>query len=479
MQQPETEILITGAGPVGLMMACQLAVRNIKFRIIDKKTSYPAWSGALLIHAATLEIFHQLGMSGKIHENARMIRGVNFSSNGKHIGRLDVSNYGQGLTRFPYILMLEQSKTEEVMADFLKELNVKVERETELIHIADGNDGVTLILKSKSGEEIIHAKYLIAADGGESFVRSKLNIPFNGTTHSETLFTVDGNMSIKLPHDEILFSFSKEATAGFFPLSRDRWRIDGTTPWKRKNDITLINIQKDFSNIIKQNFTLNFADWFSTFHSHAKISGILSTDHCFLIGDAAHIFSPVGAQGMNNGLHDACNLGWKLSMAIEKKAAGIILNSYATERKPVVKKIAYITNGLYRFLSSKGLFIKSLRLYFFPWFMRLFFPLFSQPAVKKWLFNSISGLGYSYGNRLVNNGNRLQSLRAGERVPYINYIENGQISNTRDIITYDHLHLFVFVRDRLDNSLIILADEYKDQVKTHLFHYNNGTKSIF
>jgi len=479
MHQPETDVLIAGAGPSGLMMACQLAMRKINFRIIDKRPSGSAWSGALIIHAATLEIFHQLGMSDRIHENAQIIRAVNFSFNGKHIGRLDVSNYGQGLTRFPYLLMLEQSKTEEVMINFLQKLHIKVERETRLIEITAGREHVALILKGHSGEEKVHSRYLIAADGGESFVRSKLNIPFNGKTHLQTLFTVDGNMNFELPHDEVLFSFSKEASAGFFPLSHDRWRIDGTASWKRKNEITFNHIQKDFKNIINQDFNLISTDWFSTFHSHSKISGQLSSGHCFLIGDAAHIFSPVGAQGMNHGLQDACNLGWKLAMVIEKKIKGRILNSYAKERKPVIRKIAFVTNGLYCLLSSQNMLIKMMRLYFFPWLIRLLLPLLGQGAFKKILFNGISGLGYSYRNGLVIHEKWWSRIKPGIRVPYINYTEKGQISNTRDIITYDRFHLFIFLPEKSENFLINLAEEYKDVIKTHRFRYHEGTRELF
>ena len=227
----QTQVLIVGAGPPGLMMACQLALRKIPFRIIDKNEQHLSRSGALIIHARSLEIFNQMGIADKAISQGILASKINLVFNGKKPLSLVLNKMGNGLTKFPGLLLLEQSKTEQLLADFLQSYGHSVERKTELTGFSQYDEGCTNIVKMPNGKNIvIKSKYVIAADGSHSFIRDQLNIPFSGKTYELSLFVFDGKVDIDLPPDEICFSFTEKSSAGIFPLKDGRWRVDGTIP---------------------------------------------------------------------------------------------------------------------------------------------------------------------------------------------------------------------------------------------------------
>src|ERR1017187_3296096 len=245
-----TEVLIVGAGPSGLMMACQLAIHGIHFRIIDKKEHSVTYSGALIVHARSVEIFNQMGISDKVVEEAIIANVLSIFFNGKKTIQISLKDVGQGLTKFPNLYLIEQSKTEQLLIDFVTAKGYSVERKTELRSFTQDETGVTYVLKLPDGkEEAIKTKYLIAADGGHSTVREQLKISFAGKTHPVSLFIIDCKAELDLPSDEMCFSFSDASTSGFFPMKNGRKRIDGAIPAElESNDhITFEDIEKNFA----------------------------------------------------------------------------------------------------------------------------------------------------------------------------------------------------------------------------------------
>ncbi|MDP3431628.1 MAG: FAD-dependent monooxygenase, partial [Bacteroidota bacterium] len=214
------DVLISGAGPAGLMMACQLALHNISFRIIDKKTTPVMHSGALIVHARTLELFQQMGIAEKALKAGIIAQTINIRFNQPESYTLDISDLGKDLSRFPFLLMIEQWQTENLLIQFLKDRGHSVENNSTLVDFTPEKDLVTSEIQKPDGTvEIVKSKFLIGADGNNSLVRTKLNIPFPGKTHLARLFITDCEAQLPFHSNEIFFSFTTTHTAGFFPLT--------------------------------------------------------------------------------------------------------------------------------------------------------------------------------------------------------------------------------------------------------------------
>lgn len=346
------DALIIGAGPVGLMTACQLAMRNISFVIVDKNERAAAYSGALFIHAGSLEAFDQMGIAERAIEEGSVIdRAVGYF-NGRRIMDVDIAKMGRGLTRYPFVLALEQGKTERALTGFLAERGHKVERKTGLIGFEQDEDGVTSVLRSIDGrEERIRTAYLVGADGPDSFVRETLRIPFNGKTHPQRLSIFDGNAQTALPGNTIAFSFTGESAAGFFPLKDGRWRVDHLLPSMTPDTIAFGDVTDGFANRVGMKAELISADWFSVFRSHTRIAQTFQKGRCFLAGDAAHVFTPVGAQGMNSGFRDAVCLAEILAGLTGHPDAEA--RDYTRERKAACEKAARAADLAFMFATRR------------------------------------------------------------------------------------------------------------------------------
>ncbi|HEY5122775.1 MAG TPA: FAD-dependent monooxygenase, partial [Ignavibacteria bacterium] len=361
-----TEVLIVGAGPTGLMMACQFTIHQVSFRIIDKNESPSKNSGALILQARTLEIFEQMGIAGKALEEGIVANKLNILYNGRRITSTYIKDIGENLSKFPFLLMHEQSKTEKLLLQFIGDHGHSVERGIRFKSFVQDNEEVTSVLILPDGsEQSIKTKYLIAADGAISTIRDFLNIPFNGKTYPKPIFILDCKAKTDMLPGEICFAFSKSIVAGFFPLPSSRWRIDSTLPkeMERLENITFDNISMDFQLWTNMNVTFQDCEWFSVSHSHQKYAGSIRVRNCFLAGDAAHVNTPVGAQGMNTGLQDAFNLAWKLAFVIKHKAKPELLGTYSIERSGISKGFAHYADTVFRIVTSNNVALKFFRLY--------------------------------------------------------------------------------------------------------------------
>lgn len=484
----ETEVLIVGAGPSGLMMACQLAIHNICFRIIDKKEYPTVYSGALIIQARSVEILNQMGIAQKVIQAGIIANNINIVFNGKQLLKIPVKNIGSGLTQFPYLLMVEQSRTEQLLTEFIHNHGFSIERKTELMSFSQETDGVTSRIKHFDGkEETIKTQYLIAADGGQSTIRKQLKIPFIGKAHQKSLFIIDCKARTNLSPDEICFSFSDKTISGFFPLLNGKWRVDGVINNElEKNDIlTFENIEKHFSENIRMDTKLYNPDWFSVFHSHQRYAPSFQQNRCFLLGDAAHIHSPVGAQGMNTGLQDAFNLGWKLAFVIKGNAEPKLLDTYTAERLPIAKKIISATDRIFNLVTSEHFFTKLIRINVIPFILRSLFPLIGKRnIIRQYLFKSISEIDIHYRESILSRQATIKIApfnlpRPGDRLPYIIFNKHGKDVNIQDSINGKCFHLFIFTKDLPSSEIIKVAEKYSKILSSEIISYSSQNNYLF
>jgi len=482
------EVLIVGAGPSGLMMACQLAIQGIHFRIIEKKEHPVSYSGALIVHARTVEIFNQMGIAEKVVREAIIANDLSIVFNGKKTVQVSLKNIGKGLTKFPNLYLIEQSKTEQLLTDFVSAQGCTIERKTELKSFTQDETGVTSVLKLPDGkEETIKTKYLIAADGGHSTVREHLKIPFVGKVHPVSLFIIDCKAELDLPLDEMCFSFSDASTSGFFPMKENRKRIDGVIPKELEGNehITFEDIEKNFAERLRMKIRLYNPEWFSVSHSNQRYALSYRKNRCFLVGDAAHTFTPVGAQGMNTGLQDAYNLAWKLAFVIQGKAKGALLNTYSSERQNIAKKLVRSTGRIYNLVTSQNSITKTFRLQVLPHLMKWILPhLIKRKLHREFCFNAISGIGINYRKSLLSHdassGNfPSHAPKPGERVPYLIFTDNDKEINIQEKMKGTGFTLFFFTKNSPPREILKIAEEYKNVLSTEIIPFTSETEFLY
>jgi 2-polyprenyl-6-methoxyphenol hydroxylase-like FAD-dependent oxidoreductase len=484
----QTQVLIVGAGPPGLMMACQLALLKVPFRIIDKREHHIGGSGALILHARSLEIFNQIGIADKAINQGILANKINVVFNGKKPLSLFLKKMGNRSTKFPGLLLLEQSKTEQLMEEYIQSFGYSVERKTELIGFSPHDEECTNIVRMPNGKNIIiKSKYLIAADGSHSFIRNQLKIPFSGKTYELSLFIFDGKIDIDLPPDEICFSFSEKSSSGIFPLREGRWRVDGTIPpdISSKKEIIFGDIEPKFASRNLLKIKLHEPEWFSVFHSHQQYAGAFKYKHCFMIGDAAHVFSPVGAQGMNTGMQDALNLAWKLAMVLKGYSSESLLQTYQKERQPIARNMIKSTDHLFRMVTSNSKLDKKIRLRLAPLLFKILFPVIErQKTVSRYLFNGISEIGINYRDSpLSKKGSRglfrYNAPWPGDRLPYFLFKIRENEVNLQDMVKGPLFHLLIFSRNSIPEQFLSYARQYSGWLNTQYIPLDPGTKPLY
>lgn len=500
MTANHVSVLICGAGPTGLMAACQLARHKIPFRIIDKSASATTQSRALVLHARSMEIFKQMGVVDKILALGEICRGVTWVFNGKEVAHIDI--IGDNLTEFPYVYCLEQSKTEEILIEFLKEHGCEVERQVELVDYAATDDLITAQLKKLDGSlEIITADYLIGADGAHSIVREKMRLNLEGSTYQQTLFVIDCQVKANIRPNEIYLIVSRLGLIGLFPMVQShvvekdgcrRYRVLGVLPAVDKDKaITFEEIQKNFSERIEMPGEIFDAAWISTYHAHHRHAKMFREKRCFIIGDAAHIHSPVGGQGMNTGLQDAYNLVWKLALVIRGDARDNLLDTFNIERVEVAEKLVASTDKVFYMVASESVLMKKFRLHILPHLLRLASFFISRAKnISRKIFSVISQISVKYpGSLLSKNASygkfSKHAPMSGDRFPFVAYHENGKQKNMQDFLCGTNFHCFVFagpsgaVEENKKQDLLFYLESKKSCITTHVIPYHAGLINVY
>jgi 2-polyprenyl-6-methoxyphenol hydroxylase-like FAD-dependent oxidoreductase len=421
-QSKSTDVVIVGAGPTGLALACQFVRYGVDFVIVDQREGITPYSKALGVHARTLEIYEQLGLAQSAVEQGTIASKVRLLNSGKVRAEIDLSNLGTGLTAYPYVLFLEQSKNEQLLYDYLKRYGKTVHWQTELVSFSQTEETVTVSVKGiDEASQEIEAKYLVGCDGPKSPVRHGLGLGFAGSTFQRVFYVADAQIDWYLPHDAVQVSLLKDSLLVFFPLQgKNRYRIVGTFPEEfSKDDGEVLYAEIEQRIQTEAGFALNVHDveWFSTYKVHSRHVSQFSKGRCFLAGDAAHIHSPVGAQGMNTGIQDGYNLAWKLALVLHGKANETILETYNQERLENAKHLLQTTDRAFQVAAGPNWLFAFLRITVFP----LIFPyLISLNPVRHLLFPLLSQIGIRYRQSALSQrtGDEPFKVKAGDRMPY-------------------------------------------------------------
>lgn len=334
-------VLVAGAGPVGLAAALSLAQHGIPVRIIDRLPEPTNQSRAAIIHARTLEMFERMGIVDDFLAVGVKVRGAAIHGPGGSL--LTRPNMDHLPTHYPYMLGIDQCSTERLLTARLAALGVAIERRIELTAFRQSADGVTATLKHADGEEITEEfPCLLGADGARSTVRQGLGLQLEGETLDATWITADVKIRWTRDTDEAVAYLSEAGLVFIAPMNGDRWRVivnvARMTP-EEAGKITLEGVQEIVSRRFGLDAPLYDPVWISPFSINTRMAPTMRDGRVFLAGDASHVHSPLGGQGMNTGIQDALNLAWKLALVLKGTAAESLLDSYNPERHENAKRL--------------------------------------------------------------------------------------------------------------------------------------------
>jgi 2-polyprenyl-6-methoxyphenol hydroxylase-like FAD-dependent oxidoreductase len=432
INETHTKVLIVGGGPSGLMMATQLLRYGIQPVIIDNKQGPTDHSQALVVQARSLEIYRQMGIVDKVTSNGNPVKGASFHLDGKQKATFQLTDIGNGQTPYPYLFLYQQSKNERVLLDYLTQNCCPVYWNTSLITLKQNTKQVEASLQN--GEETIKilCEWLIGADGARSMVRKQLQIPFKGDTYPHSFYLADAKLdNDELSEDFIQLFLAKKGFAGFFPMMEPgHYRIVGNLPKEldENPELEINDVLPLLNEVSGKEVNVTQTDWFTLYRLHHRMADRFSTGRCFLIGDAAHIHSPVGGQGMNTGLQDAYNLAWKLAGVINKQLKEEILQSYSNERVPVAKTLLNTTDRVFTLIMSENWLVGLFKKWVLPKILNM---LWNSDVTKAAFFRTVSQIGINYRNSKINlHLSRSTKVKAGDRLPYIKVYDEKQLVET-------------------------------------------------
>jgi 2-polyprenyl-6-methoxyphenol hydroxylase-like FAD-dependent oxidoreductase len=418
------DVLIVGAGPTGLVLALWLARLGVRPRIIDKSAEPGTTSRALGVQARTLELYRQIGLADEVIKAGRAVMAANLWVTGKHAARADFGAMGAGISPFPYAVIYPQDEHERMLVKHLSEMGIEVERRTELVGLEDGGLRMFARIEHADGsEETCETRYVAGCDGAHSPVREAMGIGFAGAAYQHLFYVADVSASGPAMNGELNIALDYTDFLAVFPLEQDgHARLVGTIrdePGAKHEDLKWDDVSQNV--IQRMRVNVESVNWFSAYRVHHRVAEHFSKGRAFLLGDAAHIHSPVGAQGMNTGIGDAVNLAWKLAATIHERASAAVLDTYEPERIAFAKRLVSTTDKAFTGVTSSSVLARFIRLQLVP---HLFGPLFRVNAARRLMFRAISQTGIEYRRSWLSYG-KAGKIRGGDRLPWVNLATDG------------------------------------------------------
>jgi 2-polyprenyl-6-methoxyphenol hydroxylase-like FAD-dependent oxidoreductase len=437
----DTDVLIIGAGPTGLVLALWLTRLGVRVRIVDKTGEPGKTSRAVAVQARTLELYSQIGLADAVVDRGRNVAAANLWASGKKVAHAVFGDMGAGLSPFPYALIYPQDEHERLLIDRLAEAGVQVERTTELLGTEDAPGHMLARLRRPDGTQATcGAAYIAGCDGARSTVREALGIGFPGGTYAHLFYVADVEASGATMNGEIHVGLDTSDFLAVFPLKDEgRARLVGTV---QEGEHQLDNLSwNDVSQRVIEWMRIDVANvnWFSTYHVHHRVADHFRKGGAFLLGDAAHIHSPVGGQGMNTGIGDAMNLAWKLAAVLRGRANASLLDSYEPERIAFARRLVATTDRAFTGVTSSRPIARRVRLNVVPLLIPL---LFAFRTVRRLMFRTVSQTSLNYRGSSLSEG-RAGAVRGGDRLPWVKADLNGTEDNFAPLTSLDwQVHVY-------------------------------------
>ena len=410
-------VAVVGAGPTGVMLAIELARRGVELRIFDRQAAPPRETRAIGIHARTLELFQQLRIVEEFLTHGHRVTGVEFHTGTR---RPVLARFDRIDSAYPFLLTMSQEVTQAILDRRLQELGVRVERGVSVLDFNQNPDGVELRIGAApgSGERTVRADWVVGCDGAHSLVRRRLGVSFDGDDYAQDWLMAEVRTESPLRHDHFHVFAHTAAPLPMFPLPEDRWRVfvpqvPRPASTGERQPPTMDEIERLVAERGPGGLRLTDPTLLATFRAYRRRAAAMRQGRVFVAGDAAHIHSPAGGQGMNTGLQDAVNLGWKLALVASGQAPSALLDTYQAERGPIADGVLAFTHAIVRTFAQGSPRRR--------WLRDRLLPLAAAvPAAERYYMTRLAQLSHSYRGgplaRTTADGRR-DRVRAGDRVP--------------------------------------------------------------
>lgn len=430
---PKVDVLIIGAGPTGLALALWLTHLGVAVRIVDREPAPVQQSRALAVQARTLELYRQVGLTAAVLELGYRVPALSLWVEGQRKVHLPMAQIGAGLSAYGP-LTLPQDQHERLLAQQLQSLGVSVERPVELLDLDEQGDAVLARLRlAHDRQQSCRARYLAGCDGASSRVRGSLGIGFSGGTYQQLFYVADIEGSGPAMDGELHVDLDEADFLAVFPIRGPGYaRLVGTVRGERAERPEQLQFSDVSERAIRQ---LRISDirvhWFSTYRVHHRIADRFRQGRVLLLGDAAHVHSPAGGQGMNTGIGDAVNLAWKLAAALRLRdtsgtpARERLLDSYETERQAFARRLVASTDRGFTLATAEGALAHLARTRLVP----LLVPaLFRLRGAREYLFSTVSQLTLNYRDSPLSAGSAGE-VHGGDRLPWVAGIGGEESDN--------------------------------------------------
>jgi 2-polyprenyl-6-methoxyphenol hydroxylase-like FAD-dependent oxidoreductase len=413
----QTPVLIVGAGPTGLALALFLSRAGVAPRIIDKNSGPGQASRAMVVQARTLEFYRQIGLADVVVDGGIPIDTLQVRRQGRAVAEINIHDFGKGSSPYPFVLSYPQDDHERLLVERLKATGIEVEWDTELTEIRESSDAVHATLRKNNGaREECAATYLCGCDGARSVVRPDRGLGFAGGTYDKTFFVADVQATGEAAaHHSMSICLNAQDFMLVFPIrSTGMNRLIGVIPeaLAGREEVTFEEI-RPYAEAVAE-IRVDTVNWFSTYRVHHRVADHFRVGRVFLCGDAAHIHSPVGGQGMNTGIGDSVNLAWKLAASVQGRADASILDTYEPERIGFARSLVATTDRMFQLMVGSGVGNHLFRDALFP-HLAPFALGFS--SVRNAAFRLVSQTRISYHDSALSDG-AAGDIHGGDRLPW-------------------------------------------------------------
>jgi 2-polyprenyl-6-methoxyphenol hydroxylase-like FAD-dependent oxidoreductase len=451
-----------------LVLALWLTRFGVSIRIIDKLAACGTTSRALAVQGRTLEFYQQFGLAQAVIDRGHKVAALNLWVKANPAARIPLGNLGLGLTPFPYPIIFPQDEHEALLIKRLSALGIEVERQVELADFEERGAELSATLRKAGSEEVGSYAYIAGCDGARSRVREVLGAGFPGGTYDHLFYVADVEAGGSTMNGELHIDIDDADFLGVFPLrGTGNARLIGSVRADAAKDHEHLEFE-DVRGRAMQNLRIEVkhVNWFSTYRVLHRVAQQFRKGRAFLLGDAAHIHSPVGGQGMNTGIGDAVNLAWKLAASLKEPRSSPLLDSYEPERIAFARRLVATTDRAFTAVTSDTVFARFVRTKVIPAFVPA---LLRLPAVRRFAFRTVSQIGVNYRDSPLSRG-AAGKLHGGDRLPWVK-IGRGELHNFAALTSMDwQIHVY----GNAATGLQALADSRKFPL--HVFPWDAGMR---